>query len=102
MITAAAMLGGLQLVWLVIGVRAIFGKRNQLLRRVTISRLLVPAYSAGMLLVVAVMPLYHAAEKRWLAQDKLMEITPDSPSLGRYEYEVAKAMRGELRELLAP
>lgn len=100
MMTAAALLGILVLTWLVIGIRAVFSKRPALLRRVTLSRILVPAYALGMLLMAASMPLYHAAEKRWLAQDRLMEITPEAPALSRYEWEVAQAMRAELLEIL--
>ena len=58
------------------------------------------AYALGMLLMAASMPLYHAAEKRWLAQDRLMEITPEAPALSRYEWETAQAMRAELLEVL--
>ncbi len=100
MMIAAALLGILVLAWLVIGIRAVFSKRPALLRRVTLSRILVPAYALGMLLMAASMPLYHAAEKRWLAQDRLMEITPEAPALSRYEWEVAQAMRTELLEIL--
>ena len=100
MMTAAALLGILVLTWLVIGIRAIFSKRPALLRRVTLSRVLVPAYALGMLLMAASMPLYHAAEKRWLARDRLMEITPEAPAMSRYEWEVAQAMRAELLEVL--
>jgi hypothetical protein len=97
---AAALLGILVLVWLVFGIRAVFSKGTPLLRRVTLSRILVPAYALGMLLMAASMPFYHAAEKRWLAQDRLMEITPEAPALSRYEWQVAQAMRAELLEIL--
>jgi hypothetical protein len=101
MMIAAGLLGILVLAWLVIGVRAVFSNRPALLlRRVTLSRVLVPAYAFGMLLMAASMPLYHAAEKRWLAQDRLMEITPEAPAMSRYEWEVAQAMRAELLEIL--
>ena len=100
MMIAAALLGILVLTWLFIGNRAVFSKRPDLLRRVTLSRVLVPAYALGMLLMAASMPLYHAAEKRWLAQDRLMEITPEAPAMSRYEWEVAQAMRAELLEIL--
>jgi hypothetical protein len=100
MMIAAGLLGILVLTWLVLGLRAVFSKRPSLLRRVTLSRVLVPAYALGMLLMATSMPLYHAAEKRWLAQDRLMEITPEAPALSRYEWEVAQAMRAELLEVL--
>lgn len=100
MVIAAGLLGILVLTWLVLGLRAVFSKRPALLRRVTLSRTLVPAYALGMLLMAASMPLYHAAEKRWLARDRLMEITPEAPALSRYEWEVAQAMRAELLEIL--
>lgn len=100
MMAAAALLGILVLAWLVLGLRAVFSKRPALLRRATLSRVLVPAYALGMLLMVASMPLYHAAEKRWLARDRLMEITPETPALNRYEWQVAQALRAENLELL--
>jgi hypothetical protein len=100
MMVASALLGILALAWLLLGLRAVFSKRPALLRRVTLSRVLVPAYAFGMLLMAASMPLYHAAEKRWLAQDRLMEITPEAPALSRYEWQVAQALRAENLELL--
>jgi len=100
MITAGIMLGILQLACVIAGVRATFGPKRHLLRRVTLTRLLAPAYASGMLLILAVTPLYQAAERHWITQDRLMEITPDAPSINRYEYEVAKAVRNDLRELL--
>jgi hypothetical protein len=100
MMIAAALLGILVLAWLVLGLRAVFSKRPALLRRATLSRVLVPAYALGMLLMVASMPFYHAAEKRWLAQDRLMEITPEAPAMSRYEWQVAQALRAENLELL--
>ena len=100
MMAAAALLGILVLAWLLLGLRAVFSERPALLRRATLSRVLVPAYALGMLLMVASMPLYHAAEKRWLAQDRLMEITPEAPAMNRYEWQVAQALRAENLELL--
>ena len=100
MMTAAALLGILVLASLVIGIRAVFCRRATLLRRVTLSRVLVPAYALGMLLMAASMPFYHAAEKRWLEQDRLMKISPEAPAMSRYEGEVAQAMREELLEIL--
>ena len=100
MMVASALLGILALAWLLLGLRAVFSKRPALLRRATLSRVLVPAYALGMLLMAASMPLYHAAEKRWLARDRLMEITPDAPALSRYEWQVAQALRAENLELL--
>jgi hypothetical protein len=100
MMIAAGLLGVLVLTGLILGLRAVFSKRPALLRRMTLSRTLIPAYALGMLLMAASMPFYHAAEKRWLAQDRLMEITPEAPALSRYEWEVAQAMRAELLEVL--
>ena len=100
MTIAALLLGVLALGWLAIGIRAVFSKRPALLRRATLSRILVPAYALAMLFMVASMPLYHAAEKHWLAQDRLTEISPDAPALSRYEWQVARALRAELLEVL--
>ena len=51
------------------------------------------------MLVIAMLS-FHEEEKHWVAQDRLMEITTEAPSMNRFEYEVSQAMTRELQELL--
>jgi hypothetical protein len=101
----SVMLGGgfllalLQLYPLVAGSRAIFS-RHSLLRRATISRLLLPVYSLGMLAMIIGMLLFHAEEKCWIAQDRLMVITKEAPGLTPFEYDLTQTMQQELIELV--
>ena len=43
---------------------------------------------------------FHEEEKHWIAQDRLMEVTVDAPSMSRFEYQVSQAMIRELQELV--
>lgn len=82
--------------------RAVFGRREHLLRRATLSRMLTPAYAVGMLLIAATVPIVHRAERHWVSQDQLAAIPPDPRAVVRYEYEVNRLMKEELREVLKP
>lgn len=99
---AGAMLGALKLCVLIIGIRALFGRRNQLLRRVTLSRILIPAYATGMLLMMVLVPAYHAEEKYWIARDDLTGMSPDKPGFTRYEYDVTQQLHREVLGILHP
>ena len=99
-IVAGLLLGVLQLYALVAGVRALFSKPPSLLRRATISRALLPAYVAGMAAMVIALLGFHEEEKHWIAQDRLMEVTVEAPSMNRFEYQVSQAMIRELQELV--
>lgn len=85
---------------LVIGLRALFSGQAGLLRRVTVSRVLLPAYATGMLLMMLLVPLFHAEERHWIALDRLTQVTPEKPGIGPYEWEIAQSMREELLEIL--
>ncbi len=99
-IAAGGLLGVLQLYALVIGFRALFSRQAGLLRRATMSRVLVPVYAAGMAAMMVAVPLYHAEEKHWVARDRLMEVSVDEPSMGRFEYRVTRVMKQELLEIV--
>jgi hypothetical protein len=43
---------------------------------------------------------HYAEEKRWIQQDRIGEITADSPSLSRYEHLVIQVLRREILETL--
>ncbi len=100
LIAAGSLLAAIQLYALVIGFRALFSRSGQLLRRIALSRILLPAYATGMLLLAGMTFAYHAAEKRWLAQDTLMMWTAEKPGIGRYEYDVTRQFQKEFLELL--
>ena len=98
-IIAGCLLGMLLLYVIFIGSRALFSSHAGVLRRVTVSRVLTPAYAMGMLLMLALVPLYHAEERRWIANDRLLEVSVDAPSMGRFEYEVTQALKQEVVEI---
>lgn len=98
---AGSLLGLPPLYLLVIGFRALFSKQAPLLRRATVSRVLVPIYVSGMLLMTLAVPLFHAEERYWIARDRLTKVSADAPGI-RYEWEVTQAMREELLEILEP
>jgi hypothetical protein len=100
LIGAGFLLGVLQLYALVAGIRALFSKPPSLLRRTTISRALLPAYVMGMATLMIAMLFFHEEEKRWVVQDRLMEVTVEAPSMNRFEYEVSQALSRELQELV--
>lgn len=98
-VTAAAILLGISLLWwLIVVTRALFGKSTRALQRQTIARLLVPAYAVGMTFAIACVPLFHAVEKHWMAQDQLIKITVEEPSMTAYEFRVAQQLKSELLE----
>lgn len=86
--------------WLLTGVRALFGSHEKMLRRLVLSRLLLPAYTLAMLLMGLAMPLYHAAEKHWISRDRLMEMTADSAPLDRYSHGISVSYRNWLQNIL--
>lgn len=99
---AGAMLGVLKLCVLVIGIRALFGRRNQLLRRITLSRILIPAYATGMLAMMSMTAIYHAEEKHWIARDELTGMSATKPGITGAEYDVTQQLRREVLEILNP
>lgn len=100
MIAAGFLLGLLQFYSIFAGVRALLSRQSSLLRRATISRLLLPVYVAGMLAMMVSMLLFHAEEKHWIARDRLMEMTVEAPCMTRFEYDLTQVMKQEVIELL--
>jgi hypothetical protein len=100
LIVAGLLLGALQVYALVAGIRALFSKPPSLLRRAAISRALLPAYVVGMAAMVIALLGFHEEEKHWIAQDRLMEVTVEAPSMSRFEYQVSQTMIRELQELV--
>lgn len=71
------------------------------LRRVSVSRLLVPLWSAGALVFAAFSYLHRVEERHWVKQDRLLEIVPDVLGLTAYETQVTEQLREELAEVIA-
>lgn len=101
LIIAAALLGTLHLYWIVGALRALFSKQASLLRRMILSRAVIPAYAAAMILMMLAMPLYHIEERHWFARDEFSRLSVAKPSYTPYEYEVTQALQEELRDIIA-
>jgi len=90
------------LIWaLIAAARALFSRPEHLLKRLTLSRAIMPAYLLGALLAILGALVSHRLEKLWMSRETLTEITPERPSLSRYEYEVCQRLRDEIQEILA-
>jgi hypothetical protein len=55
-----------------------------------------------MLLMMVLVPVYHAEEKYWIARDELTGMSIAKPGMTGYEYDVTQQLRGELLEILNP
>jgi len=95
-------LAAVPVVWLLVAaLRALFGRaKPRLLYRGVIARALVPVYAAAMLLMAAAALGHKAAERYWFQCDTLMRMDPAFPAMSPYEYEVARQLRAEIREIL--
>ena len=88
-------------IWMmVVAFRGLFSFPEHLLKRLTLSRVVMPAYVLAFLLTVLSLPISHTLEKRWAQMDELMEVTPEAPSMSRYEEEVTQTLRTEILEVL--
>lgn len=76
------------------------GKEGRVLRRATLARILFPAGMTGILTLGLLVPFHYAEEQRWIQQDRWGEITVESPSMSRHEFEVAQVLRKETLEIL--
>lgn len=89
-----------QLWMIAVAFRGLFSSTEHLLKRVTLSRVVMPAYVLAFLLTMLSLPLSHALEKYWVSKDELMEITPEAPSMSRYEDEITQTLKKEILEVL--
>lgn len=91
-------LSGLALLWLVWGFacHALGKPRDGSLRRATLARMMVPAWIFGMLVFALLTPVHYAEERHWIQQDRLLEITAESPATTRYERDLTEVLRKEL------
>ncbi len=94
-------LGGAAVSWLFAGaLMSLLGRSDLALRRATLARVVWPAWVAGMLALAALTPIFHARERHWIQQDRLLLISAESPMATLYEQRVTEIMRAELREML--
>jgi hypothetical protein len=71
LLAAAAAYGAVTLL------RSLFCRRQHLLRRVILSRMLVLPYVSGTLLFALAMPTYHTVERFWFARDATVKFLPE-------------------------
>ncbi|HEY1120564.1 MAG TPA: hypothetical protein VGE67_03155, partial [Haloferula sp.] len=90
-------------IWMIAAtLRGLFSSTEHFLKRVTLSRAVMPAYVLAFLLTVLSLPLSHTLEKHWVSKDELMAVTPEAPSMSRYEDEITHALRKEILQVLEP
>ncbi|HEY8960887.1 MAG TPA: hypothetical protein VIM57_01695 [Luteolibacter sp.] len=80
-------------IWLLIAAcRCLFSRQEPLLKRITMSRVLLPALMLGAFLWIGSAAASHQLEMRWLKLDRLMEISPDRTVPTWYESEVTRRL----------
>lgn len=85
---------------LVVVIRAMTAGASHLLHLTTSARVLVPAYSAAMLILLMATPFFMMSRQRWFEQDTMNHLDAAYPSLTKFEYQLSVAARQELREAL--
>jgi hypothetical protein len=85
---------------LAVVIRAMTAGASHLLHLTTTSRVLVPAYSAAMVILLMATPFYIMSRQRWFEQDTMNHLDAAYPSLTKFEYQLSLAARKELREAL--
>lgn len=88
----------LGLLWLIgSAARALFSSHGKMLERSIISRAVIPAYLAGMVLMALAALLHHSEERYWVKRDQWMEVTAESAPISVYEHRLAKSSLERLR-----
>ena len=85
---------------LVVVIRAMTAGADTLLHLTTTARVLVPAYSVAMLVLLTATPFFIMSRQRWFEQDTMNHLDAAYPSLNKFEYQLSVAARKELREAL--
>ena len=95
---AGCCLGGVALLWLKWGFIRHISRRppGAALRRATLARIMVPTWIFEMLMFALLVPVYHAEERCWIQQEHLLEITPATTGMSRYEWDLTQVVRKEL------
>lgn len=81
-------------------IRGLFSKREHLLKRVALSRVVLPAYAVALVLMSLSVIAGHGLERHWIQRDQLTEVSAEEPGMNRYEYRVSQAMQRELLQIL--
>ena len=98
LILKMALLLPLLLVILISLVRALAVTFTRQFSRAVVALTLIPTYACGMLLIMASIPVYQAAQARWERRDPMTELT--SNGITPYESKVAGQLLQEVREVL--
>jgi len=93
-----ALLAPLLLVVLTSLARALAVTFTRQFSRAVVALTLIPTYACAMLLIMASMPVYQAAQSRWEQRDEMTKLTANGAV--RYSAEVAAEFLKEVRELL--
>lgn len=80
--------------------RGLFSTREHLLKRVALSRVVLPAYAVALVLMSLSVIAGHALECHWIQRDRLTEVSAEEPGVNRYEHRVSQAMQRELLKIL--
>jgi hypothetical protein len=89
------------LLWLLItSCIAVFSGADRLLRRTTLSVILVRLYAFAMLVMILATTGFKAGEQFWFERETLTKFDAALPGWTRYEYLVAVQMRKEIRGIL--
>ena len=99
LLVLSLVLAGNVILW-ILGCMISLCRKSSSLRRATLIRMVVPVWAAAMLVMAMSIPFHYAEEKHWIQQDRIGEITADSPSQDRYEHLVTQVMRREILETL--
>lgn len=100
-LVAAWILLGPPVAWLCgVACRAMISGTAWLLHHTTASRVLVPAYMAGLFFLLVAMPFFKSTRQYWFERDSLTHLDPEYPGFSKFEYELSLAARKELREAL--
>lgn len=98
---AAGGVCGIVEIWLLVVVcRALFGNANDALGRITVSRLLLPAYALMIVLMAASVAINQQQEKYWVQKDWFFDLSVEEPGFSRVEYRMASQLQKELAELM--
>lgn len=98
-VIAAPVVGWLGFVFLH-ALRMFLGSARSRIIQTATAIAVLPAYAVAAMALCTLMPFYHAGEKHWVPQDKLLLIDPDAPDLGAYEFKIAAQKRREIKEML--
>lgn len=81
-------------------IRGLFSRSENLLKRLLLCRALLPGIAVAVILAVLSLPLADHLEGYWAQRDEVNEISPEAPSLTRYEWEVTQIAHKEILEVL--